>query len=36
MKNPKNHINESTCKTDIDSQTENKLVVTKGESGGGA
>ena len=33
MKNPKNNINESIYKTDIDSQTENKLVVTQGEGG---
>ena len=29
----KNNANESTYKTETDSQTENKLMVTKGERG---
>ena len=35
MWNLKINTNETICKTETDSQTENKLIVTKGESGGG-
>ena len=35
MWNLKNNTNECICKTETDSDIENKLVVTEGERGGG-